>query len=93
MSLASNVLDVIWFLGHLSSHWPPSPHTHIVTNLLSGAGCALATPRFPPNWHIGMKDSGYGEHPYAPLRTQAPGLPKCVLTPAIGIKKATLRCS
>lgn len=34
-----------------------------------------------------MKDSGDREHPHVLLRTQVPGLPKCVLTPAIGIKK------
>jgi hypothetical protein len=75
-----SVLDVIWFLGPVSV--PPTHPGTSHPNRLSGVGCTLVPP--PPstsNWILRIK-----KHPYILLRTQAPSLPKGVLTPAIGIE-------
>lgn len=48
MSLASSVSEAIWFLGHVSSQWPPLPAQYTVTNLLSVVRYALGNPSFPP---------------------------------------------
>lgn len=47
MSLASSVSEAIWFLGHVSSQWPPLPAQYTVTNLLSVVRYALGNPSFP----------------------------------------------
>ena len=46
-SLASSVSEAIWFLGHVSSQWPPLPAQYTITNLLSGVRYALGNPSFP----------------------------------------------
>lgn len=93
-SLASERFGCYLVLWTRVPQCPPPPNTHIVTNLLSGVGCTLDPPTSPSNWHVGMKESENKEHPYMfSLEPGPPSLPKCVLTPAIGIKKVTLRCS